>query len=219
MPRVGVLLSGCGVLDGSEIHEAVLTLLALDQRGATILCCAPNGRQAAVVDHATREPAEESRNMLKEAARIARGEIRDVATLRAADLDALILPGGYGAVRNLSDFAERGADCTVHPDVERLLSDLLAARKPIGALCIAPATVARVAANRGLPVRLTIGNDPATAAALTAMGCRHEPQPATGVTVDAEHRIVSTPAYMLARGPAEVYEGVCRLVDEVLALL
>ena len=218
MPKVAVLLSGCGFLDGAEVHEAVLTLLALDQRQATILCCAPN-IDAAEIDHLTRKPTGAKRNVLREAARIARGEIRDVARVKAAEIDALILPGGYGAAKNLSNFADKGADCTVNPDVERLVGDCLSQRKPVGAICIAPATLARIAGKRGIKAKLTIGNDPGTAQAIVALGCSHENQPVTGIAVDADHKIVSTPAYMLGPGPAAVYEGIRKLVDKVLALI
>lgn len=218
MPKVGVLLSGCGFLDGAEIHEAVLTLLALDQAGAKAVCCAPNCDQAAVVDHFTRQPARETRNVLHESARIARGEIHDVAHVRAADIDALILPGGFGAARNLCTFAAEGADCRVQPDVERLIGDCLTARKPVAAICIAPALLARVAGKRGLKLKLTIGNDAGTAKAIVQMGCVHETCPVTEHRVDRENRVVSTPAYMLGRGPAEVFEGIRRTVQEVLAM-
>jgi enhancing lycopene biosynthesis protein 2 len=219
MPTVGVLLSGCGVYDGAEIHESVLTLLALDQAGARIMCCAPNIEQSAVIDHRTQRPVSETRNVLTEAARIARGEIRDLAEVRADDLQALIVPGGYGAAINLSNFAQAGAECSVNPDVERLVGECLAARKPVGALCIAPTVVARIAAKRGISVRLTIGNDPDTAEKIAGMGCTHEQQPATGITVDSDHMVVSTPAYMVGSGPAEVFEGIRKLVGKVLEMV
>jgi len=217
MPKVGVLLSGCGVFDGSEIHEAVLTLLALDQKGATYVCCAPN-KEHQVVDHATQEGTDERRNILKEAARIARGEIRDIATVRAEEIDALILPGGFGAAKNLSDFAQKGTNCTVDPGVEKLVSDCLAQGKPVGAICIAPATLARIVANRGIQTKVTIGNDSGTAEKIVAMGCGHEQQPVTGIAVDADHKIVTTPGYMLGPGPAQVFEGIRKLVDKVLEM-
>lgn len=216
--KVGVLLSGCGVFDGAEIHESVLTLLALDQRKVPYVCCAPNIPVRGVVDHLTRKPTSEQRNVLTEAARIARGEIRDVAELRPSELDALLLPGGFGAAKNLCNFAEKGADCTVEPAVEELVAGMLKARKPIGAICIAPALLARIAGRHQIKARLTIGNDAGTARAINAMGCTHEDCAVTEFTVDREHKIVSTPAYMLGKGPAEVFEGIRKLVDEVLAL-
>jgi len=218
MPRVGVLLSGCGFLDGAEIHEAVLTLLELDRRGATIVCCAPDVAVRQVVDHQSQQPSRENRNVLKEAARIARGDIRDVSALRAADLDALIVPGGFGAAKNLCSFADDGPNCTVEPGVEKLIGDMLAAGKPIGAICIAPALIARVAGKRGIRARLTIGNDPATAGAIEKMGCVHENCAVTECCVDAANRIVTTPAYMLGPGPAAIAEGIGRLVAKVLEL-
>lgn len=216
--KVGVLLSGCGFMDGAEIHEAVLTLLALDQRGVAYTCCAPNIPQAAVMNHATREPVRETRNVLHEAARIARGDIRDVAKMKAAEFDALLIPGGFGAARNLCNFAEQGADCTVDPGVERLIGDFLRAKKPIGAICIAPALLAKVCQKHGISAKLTIGNDAGTAKALTALGCVHENHPTTEIAVDTTHKIVSTPAYMLGPGPAAVWEGIRKLVDKVLEL-
>lgn len=218
MPKVAVLLSGCGVFDGAEIHESVFTLLALNQKRAEVVCCAPNTKQATVIDHATQEPVAETRNILKESARIARGEIRDVATVKADEIDALIMPGGLGAAKNLSNFADKGTNCTVNADVEKLVSDCLAKGKPVGAICIAPATLARICANRGINAKLTIGNDQGTAKAIAAMGCQHEDQPVTDICIDTEHKLVSTPAYMLGQGPAEVYAGICKLVDKVLEL-
>ncbi|MBK9120606.1 MAG: isoprenoid biosynthesis glyoxalase ElbB [Phycisphaerales bacterium] len=218
MPKVGVLLAGCGVYDGAEIQEAVLTLHALDVLKAEVVCCAPNV-DAPEIDHLTGEPTGARRNVLREAARIARGKIRDVATVQASELDALILPGGFGAAKNLSNFALAGAECQVQPDVERLVVDCLKARKPIGAICIAPATLARIAANHKVQAKVTIGHDAGTAAAIVAMGCFHENQPVTGITIDSDHRIVSTPAYMLGPGPAAVGEGIRKLVEQVLAMV
>ncbi len=219
-PKVGVLLSGCGFLDGAEIHEAVLTLLALDQHGAEVICCAPDIAQAVVVDHASGQPAAgERRSVLKEAARIARGQIRDVAAVSAAELDALILPGGFGAAKNLCSFAGQGPECSVEPGVEKLVGDMLAQRKPIGAICIAPALLGRIATRRGLKPRLTIGNDAGTAAALQQMGCVHQERAVTEIAVDEQHKLVSTPAYMLGPGPAAVHEGIRKLVEQVLGMI
>lgn len=217
--RVGVMLSGCGFLDGSEIHEAVLTLLHLDRAGAVAVCMAPRVAQADVVDHARGEPsAGESRDALTEAARIARGKIREVAEVDAGELDAVILPGGYGAAKNLSTFASAGADAAVDPDVQRLLRAMQAARKPIGVICIAPAVCA--ASFRGTEVHptLTIGNDVGTAGALEAMGATHVETPVTGIAVDETNRIVSTPAYMYDARIADVSTGIEKLVESVLSL-
>ncbi|HET6204760.1 MAG TPA: isoprenoid biosynthesis glyoxalase ElbB [Planctomycetota bacterium] len=218
MARIGVLLSGCGVMDGSEIHEAVLTLLSLDRAGAEALCMAPDAPQRDVVNHWTGRPAEgESRNCLVEAARIARGNIRDLATVKAGEIDGLILPGGYGAAKNLSDFAVAGGKAKPHPEVARLVGEVAKAGKPIGAICIAPATVASVLAGSG--ATLTVGNDKGTAAKIVALGCAHEDRRVREVCVDRDARIVSTPAYMLATRIGEAAEGIEKLVREVLALV
>jgi enhancing lycopene biosynthesis protein 2 len=219
MPQVGVLLSGCGFLDGAEIHESVFTLLELDRHGATIVCCAPDIEIRQVIDHQTRQPASETRKVLKEAARIARCEITDVAEVRADDLDALVIPGGFGAAKNLCGFADDGPECEVDPYVEKLIGEMLDAKKPVGAICIAPALLARVAGKRGLAAKLTIGNDAGTASAIKAMGCRHVDCAVTECTADDEHQVVTTPAYMLGPGPAAVHAGIAKLVEKVLAMI
>lgn len=214
--KIGVLLSGCGVFDGSEIHESVLTLLFLDRAGASVLCMAPDMDQLHVINHLTQKPADERRNVLVESARIARGDIRDVATVGADDMDALIIPGGFGAAKNLSDFAVKGPEAAVHPDVQRLLEEMADRKKPIGAICIAPATLTRALGSR--TPRVTIGNDVGTAAAIENMGGKHTACSVAEVCVDEANRIVTTPAYMLGPGIKDVAEGIETLVDRVLAL-
>lgn len=217
-PRIGVILSGCGVKDGSEIHEAVATLLAIARAGADAVCAAPDIAQAQVMNHATGSPGGEARNVLVESARIARGDIREVKALKASEIDAVILPGGFGAAKNLCDFATAGPDCRVNPDVERLLLDMHAARKPIGAICIAPALVARVFGAKGIPVRLTIGTDAGTASAIGKMGARHENRAVREICVDEENRVVTTPAYMLGERIDEVADGIALLVDQIVRM-
>ena len=219
MAKVGVILSGCGVYDGSEIHEAVITLLALDRSGAEFLCMAPNMEQK-VVNHLTGEQAEgETRNVLVESARIARGNISDIADVKAADIDALILPGGFGAAKNLCNFAFKGVDCDVHPDVARLVREVVAAKKPLAAICIAPALVSKVLGNDKLVHQLTIGTDPGTAEALTAMGSKHVSCPVSSLVVDKANKIISTPAYMLAGRISEAAEGIEKTVKAVLEMI
>ena len=214
--RVGVILSGCGFRDGAEIHESVLTLLALSRAGAEAVCFAPDIPQAQVVDHRTGRVVETSRNVLTESARIARGAITDVAAADPSSLDALILPGGFGAALNLCDFAAKGAGASVHPAVARLVHAVHDAGKPIGALCIAPALVARVLGAEG--PQLTIGDDADTAAAIEACGAEHVPCPVDGIVVDEDLRLVSTPAYMLGPTLADVATGVEKAVAAVLRL-
>jgi enhancing lycopene biosynthesis protein 2 len=215
--RVGVLLSGCGVLDGAEIHEAVCAMLALDRAGAEIVCLAPDRDQAAVVDHLRNVPVREKRNVLVEAARIARGKIRDVAKIGAADLDAVLLPGGFGAAKNLSTFADQGEKAQVDPGVAALLRELHAAKKPIAALCIAPAVVAAVLGREFHP-DLTVGDDVATAKTLGALGARHVNADSTGVVVDRKNRIVTSPCYMLATRISQVAEGAEKAVRALLEM-
>lgn len=216
MKKIGVLLSGCGVKDGSEIHEAVLTLLALDRAGAQAVFLAPNS-ELEVVNHLTGEPTGEKRNVLLESARIARGNIKDIAQVKAADLDALILPGGYGAAKNLCDFAYKGSDAKPHGEVARLVKEVHSAKKPIGAICIAPATIAAILGREAHP-SLTVGNDKGTAEALQKMGAQHKECPVREFHVDEKNKIVSTPAYMLAQRVSEAAEGIEKLVKKVLEL-
>ncbi|MGD8395353.1 MAG: isoprenoid biosynthesis glyoxalase ElbB [Candidatus Eiseniibacteriota bacterium] len=216
--RVGVILSGCGVNDGSEIHEAVLTMLALDRAGAEMVMMAPSKPQSDVVDHVSGQPTGEQRNVLTESARIARGAIRDVKAVAADELDAIIMPGGFGAAKNLSNFASAGADCEVDPDVAKLLTGMHAARKPIAALCIAPAVLARVFGERLHP-EITIGTDASTAKALEALGAHHRDAGTTDIVIDRDNRMVTTPCYMLAGRISEVADGARKAVDALLEMI
>ncbi|MBN1276618.1 MAG: isoprenoid biosynthesis glyoxalase ElbB [Deltaproteobacteria bacterium] len=216
MTKIGVLLSGCGVFDGSEIHEAVLTLLSLDRAGVKIICMAPDMEQHHVINHLTQEITDEKRNALVESARIARGEIRDIKDVKSSDIDGLILPGGSGAAKNLSDFAFKGPDASVHPEVKRLLNEMVKSGKPVGAICIAPATLTRALSN--INPEVTIGSDESTASAIEAMGGQHKVCEADMIHVDLKNKIVTTPAYMLAQGIKEVAEGIQKLVDKVVEL-
>ena len=218
MKRIGVVLSGCGVYDGAEIHEAVITLLALDRAGAQAVCLAPNVDQAHVINHLTgKESPGETRNVLVESARIARGKVSDIQEASAADLDALIFPGGFGAAKNLSSFAFKGADCTVHGDVTRLCKQMHQAEKPIGFACISPVVAAKVFGGE-VQLELTIGNDPETAAAINRMGGKHVECPTGNIVVDSANKVVSTPAYMCATSVSEAAEGIEKLVAKVLEM-
>ena len=214
--RVAVVLSGCGVYDGSEIYESVLTLLRLDQAGAEVQCFAPDMTQLHVINHASGEVAEgESRNVLVEAARLARGEIRDLAEADAADFDAVILPGGFGAAKNLSDFALKGKDLAVVPQLVDFIRAMREADKPVGLMCIAPA-ITGVLFDGG--AKCTIGSDPDIAAAIEATGAVHRPCAVDEICVDRANKLVTTPAYLLAGSISEAASGINKLVDEVLAM-
>jgi enhancing lycopene biosynthesis protein 2 len=217
MAKVAVVLAGCGVYDGSEIHEAVLTLLALDRRGVDYQCFAPDIAQLHVVNHLTGQVAPgEARNVLVEAARIARGKILDLAQANAANFDALLVPGGFGAAKNLCDFAVAGSAMQVQPDFLRFAQAMHKANKPIGLICIAPAMAANIF---GAGVECTIGNDAETAAAITAMGGKHIACPVEKAVVDKRNKLVTTPAYMLAQRIGEAAQGIDECVDAVLAMV
>lgn len=216
MAKIGVVLSGCGVMDGSEIHEAVLTLLALSKKGAEAVCMAPDADQYHVINHLTNQETKEKRNILTESARIARGKIKDMKTVTASEVDALIFPGGFGAAKNLCTFAFDGPDCKVNPEVARLTREVRQAGKPIGAICISPALMAKIF--QGEPVQVTIGNDSATAVAIQKLGHQHVECGVREICVDEKNKLVTTPAYMLAGNIAEAYEGIEKLVSEVLSL-
>lgn len=215
MKKVGVVLSGCGVYDGSEIHEAVITLLAIARSGAQAVCFAPDKNQSDVVDHLSGETMAESRNVLVEAARIARGAVQPLAAAQAEDLDALIVPGGFGAAKNLSTFASDGSQCRVDGELAALTRAMHQAGKPLGFMCIAPAMLPAIF---DFPLRVTIGTDADTADVLEEMGAEHVPCPVDDIVVDEENKVVTTPAYMLAQDIAEAASGIDKLVARVLAL-
>lgn len=217
--KIGVLLSGCGVFDGAEVHESVITLLALDRAGAEVTCIAPDKDQMHVIDHHSGSPAEDQvRNVRVEAARIARGPVTAVADVDVAALDALILPGGFGAAKNLTTFATEGEGCSIDEGVDQLLEKFHAAGKPIGAMCIAPAVLARHFSGRKQGVRLTVGTDEDVGGKLEKLGATHVSAQVDEIVVDEANKVVTTPAYMLASGPAEAASGIDKLVTKVLEL-
>lgn len=216
--RVALLLSGCGVMDGSEIHESVFALLALDQAGAQVTCCAPDAEQAEVINHVTGKPTNEKRNVMVEAARIARGKIKPLDQIYAADFDALIMPGGYGAAKNLCNYASAGCDATTDAGVARVLREFHSSGKVIGSICISPMAVAAAFKGTDIQPRLTIGNDAGTAKDLESFGATHQQCDVTEFVVDSKNRIVSTPAYMYQARPSEVFGGIQKLVTEVLKM-
>ncbi|WP_196138991.1 isoprenoid biosynthesis glyoxalase ElbB [Aliikangiella sp. G2MR2-5] len=216
MAKVAVVLSGCGVFDGAEIHESVLTLLALEENGAQYQCFAPDIPQYHVVNHLTGDEMEESRNVLVESARIARGNVKPITQLKASDYDALLFPGGFGAAKNLCDFAFKGKDCVIDANVMAAAKDFAQNQKPIGFICIAPAMIPRI---YGEGAHLTIGNDADTANAIEAMGGQHISCPVNEFVVDEERKVVSTPAYMLAGNISEAASGIRKLVSKVLEMV
>lgn len=217
MKKVAIILSGCGVYDGSEIHETVLTQLALARHNAEVTCAAPNIEQAHVFDHLVGHVADgESRNVLTEAARLARGEIIDVQQLDINAQDAMIFPGGFGAAKNLCNFAFEGSSYTVEPTIEAAVKQAHAAGKVLGFICISPAVAAASLGSE--QVEITIGNDLETAGILQSKGAHHIICKTEDIVVDSRQRIVSTPAYMLAQDLIEVEAGINKLVTKILEM-
>ncbi|MGB5855617.1 MAG: isoprenoid biosynthesis glyoxalase ElbB [Oceanisphaera sp.] len=215
MKKVAIILSGCGVYDGSEIHEAVLCMLHLARQGASYQCFAPDKAQGQVINHITGEEEQISRNVLVEAARIARGDIKPLTELNTADFDALLLPGGFGVAKNLSDFAAQGADAQLDAHVLAACKAFAAARKPAGYCCIAPILIPRV---YPAGVKGTIGTETGVAEAFTAMGGEHIGCVVTDVVEDSRYQVISTPAYMLAKTITEADTGIGKLVKRLLEM-
>ena len=214
-PNIAVVLSGCGVYDGAEIHESTLTLLALDKQGASYQCFAPNVEQAHVINHLNGEATEESRNVLVESARIARGDIKDLKDFSADDFDAVIFPGGFGAAKNLSSFAFDGADCSVNDDVAAAVKAVHGAGKPMGALCIAPAMMAKLFEG----AKVTIGSDPGTAEAIETMGGHHMATTHGEIVIDDNLRLVTSPCYMLDATISQIADGTENAVRTLLDMV
>lgn len=216
MKKVAVILSGCGVYDGSEIHEAVLTLLAIEQQGASYRCFAPNIEQHHVINHLTGEVSEtETRNVLVESARIARGDVEDLTELSVDEYDALIVPGGFGAAKNLCNFAIDADNYTINEQVLAAAQAFAKVEKPAGYMCIAPALLPLIYPQG---IQGTIGTDTGTANLIAAKGLVHNDCQVEDIVVDNAHKVVTTPAYMLATSMTEAATGINKLVKNVLAL-
>ena len=211
--KVALVLAGCGVFDGSEIHEAVITLLNLQKNDAQVSFFAPDIEQIHTINHAKGEEEKCNRNVLAESARIARGNIAPLSEFDASQFDALVFPGGFGAAKNLSDFAVKGAEMSVNKDVENAINAMLKLGKKIGFICIAPVIAGKTIANG---VKITIGNDPQVAQAINAMGAEHIDCPADSFVFDEKFNVYSTPAYMLAENTAQLDAGIGAMISEML---
>lgn len=213
--KIAVVLSGCGVYDGSEIHEAVLTLLAIERHGAEYHCFAPDMDQFHVVNHLTGKVMAETRNVLVEAARIARGDIAPLSRFKASEYDALIFPGGFGAAKNLSTYAVDGVNLKVNSETEDAVKAMVKAGKPIGALCISPVILTKVLGDAGV----TIGTDRKTAGDIRKLGGTHFEKNHGEVYVDSKYKLVTTPCYMLNVSVAQIAEGIENLVITILSMI
>ena len=215
MKKIAVVLAGNGVFDGSEIHEATLTLYSIIKNGAIYEIFAPNIDQHHVINHITGEEMSEKRNVMIEAARIARGKINDLASFKAKEFDALIFPGGFGVAKNLCSFAFEGANCNVNLDVEKAIRSMIEQGKPIGALCIAPVLLAKIIGD----VEITIGQDKGTADAVKNMGATHKETIHGEVVIDKKNKVVTTPCYMLDANIGQIGDGANNVVKSILKLI
>jgi len=213
--KIAVILSGCGVFDGAEIHESVLTMLAIAKQGAEYTLFAPDIKQHHVVNHITGNEMNEERNVMIESARIARGAIKPLSKYNVKDFDALVMPGGFGAAKNLSSFAFEGADSTVESETLRAIKETHLAQKPIGALCIAPAVIAKALGN----IEVTIGQDKGTADAIKKMGATHIQTNHGEVVLDKINKIASTPCYMLDANIIQIAEGAENVVKATIEMI
>jgi enhancing lycopene biosynthesis protein 2 len=212
MKKFAVILAGCGVYDGAEIHEAVLTLLAIDKAGAAYQCYAPDIQQHHVVSHVTGKEMPEKRNVLVESARIARGNIKPLSSFKASDFDAMIFPGGFGAAKNLCDWALRGDNCTVNHDVEKAVKGMFEAGKPIGAMCIAPVILAKLFKGSNF----TTGDDPASESFIEKTGNKYSKTEHGEVVIDKVRNLFTTPCYMLDATISQIAEGTENIVKAMM---
>ena len=219
MAKVGVVLAGCGAQDGAEIHESVITLLALDRAGAEVQIMAPDMDQFHVINHFNGDTMEPARNILVESSRIARGNIVPAATVSGDQFDALIFPGGTGMAKNIFDYAMAGPDCTVIKDVQRLTMEIIEAGKPLGAICIAPVMVAKVLQKMGRSGKVTGGCNEQITTDINSMGIETESVDAGEIVVDEKNKIVSTPAYVEAKSIKDAADGIEKLVTKVLEMV
>jgi enhancing lycopene biosynthesis protein 2 len=212
--KFAVILAGCGNRDGAEIHESVMTLYAIARAEASYEIFAPDINQYHVINHFTGQPTEETRNVLVESARIARGKIRPLSEFKAEDFDILMFAGGFGVAKNLCTYAFKGAELTVNPEVEKAVTEMHNSGKPIGALCISPVILAKL-----LPgVSITMGQDPTAIKSIETMGAVHFPTTEQEIVVDKENKVVTTPCYMLDSNIVDIAEGAMNTVNALIKM-
>lgn len=225
--KIGVLLHGSGVYDGTEIQEAVFTLLALAEAGVEAVCIAPNVQQHHVLNHLTGEELPETRNVLIESARIARGNVRDIATVSADELDALVMPGGFGTAKNITNWAFAGPDCTILDSVRKLIVDLVHQHKPIVGLCMSPTTIAKALEGSGIETTLTVGTTTEAspydiagiAGGIEKVGQKAAMKSVHEIAIDEQHRIITAPCYMMEASILEVRSNIKQAIDALMGML
>ncbi len=213
MKNIAVLLAGSGVFDGSELHEAVLSLYFIKKNGCNYTCFSVNKEQHHVVNHLTGEPSDERRNVLVESARIARGDVKNLSEYNPNNYDGLMIPGGFGVAKNLFTFAMDGEEATIDTNVQEAILKTHAAQKPIGAVCISPVLLAKAFQDSGVEISVTVGTNSGEAAAITAFGAVHHSVKASELYLDKENNIATAPAYICAKDIAEAALGIEKVVN------
>jgi len=225
--NIGVLLSGCGVYDGAEIQEAVLTLLAIEEIGATYTCISIDANQHHVVNHLTGEEMSEKRNMMVEAARIARGSVQEIKSIQPADIDALVIPGGFGSAKNFTTWAFNGPNGTIRDDVKLLLVNMINVGKPIVALCVSPVVLAKAFEGSSVKLNLTIGSSlenspyeiPQFEVGLQATGAVTEEKTIREILVDTENKVITAPCYMMEASVLEIRNNIKQAIEALKELM
>jgi enhancing lycopene biosynthesis protein 2 len=225
--KIGVLLSGCGVYDGAEIHESVLTLLAIEEAGAKAVCLSVNKNQHHVVNHLTGEEMLENRNMIIESARIARGAVHDISTYDISQVDALVIPGGFGSAKNFSTWAFDGPTGTILPEIKHLIQKFISNKKPIAALCVSPVVLALAMGDSELHPTMTLGSDQekspydiqAFSAGMERKGVQTEMKTIREISVDETLNIVSAPCYMMEASVLEIRTNISQAIQALIKLI
>jgi enhancing lycopene biosynthesis protein 2 len=225
--KIGVLLSGCGVYDGAEIQETVFALLAIEELGAEAICLSVNKNQHHVVNHLTGEEMPESRNMLVEAARIARGAVHDISTFDNTQIDALVIPGGFGSAKNFTTWAFEGPNGSILPEIKELIQQCISDKKPIAALCVSPVIVGLALNQSDLQATMTLGTDKekspyeinAFSSGLSQTGVQVEMKTIREIALDEKLKIVSAPCYMMDASIVEIRTNIQQAMQALIQLI
>jgi enhancing lycopene biosynthesis protein 2 len=226
MKKIGILLSGCGVYDGSEIQETVLAMLAIQEVGAEYFCISIDKNQHHVINHLNGTEMAETRNMMIESARIARGNVKNINEVEIRDFDALVIPGGFGNAKNLSSWAFDGPKGTILPEVKLLIVNCINAGRPIAALCVSPILIAKAMEDSGFQVELTLGNSADSSpynindfhASLKATGAKTFEKNIEGIQIDEKLKIVSAPCYMIEANILEIRNNIKQAIEALMLL-
>lgn len=199
--KAGLLLSGCGSLDGSDPFEVVSCTIHLTEEGFRVIPLVLGDPQFHVVDHSSgREIEGESRNQLPEAARLCRDKLYKLDELSPRVLDALIIPGGQGSVKNLLTGFGADRNPSLHPLVEAFLSEALDEGVVIGVLSLGEFVVDRA-----------LGSSEQESDLLSL-----EPGK---LLVDEERRIIRSAGSLTATSTAELHASIGQFVKAIAKML